>query len=51
MVEKVRKISLMAVGEVNLDLDQNQEAVLVVMVEEKDHLSVPVCLLIYLINF
>ena len=41
----------MVVREVNLDLDQNQEAVLVVMVEVKDHLLVPLCLLIYLINF
>ena len=41
----------MAVGQVNQDLDQDQEAVLVVMVEVKDHLSVPVCVLIYLIDF
>ena len=41
----------MAVREVNLGLDQDQEAVLMVMVEVKDHLLVPVSLLIYLINF
>ena len=41
----------MVVGEVNPDFDQDQETVLVVIVEVKDNLPVPVCLLIYLINF
>ena len=41
-------------GEVKPDLDQDQEAVLVVMVVMvgvKDHLLIPVCLLIFLIDF
>ena len=41
----------MVVGEVNPDFDKDQETVLVVIVEVKDNLPVPVCLLIYLINF
>ena len=41
----------MVVGKVNPGLDQDQVAVLVVMVEVKDHMFVPVCFLIYFNRF